>query len=192
MMLGVVLYGPPASGKDTIASALSLLDNGYISFRRLKSGPGRTVGYRMVKQSQVDELRARGEIVWENSRYGALYVVDLPSLRESLSDHIPVVHLGQAKAVDAVVSAVEGSLWTVVSLWAPREVACERIIGRGTGDTGERLDAWDATEPLPGADLFIDTSKVDPGEAAMQIHQRVQDRRHASGRPSDRPSQPPR
>jgi hypothetical protein len=44
----------------------------------------------------------RGDIVWENERYGAVYLVDRPSLLAYLASHVPVLHLGQADAVDAV------------------------------------------------------------------------------------------
>lgn len=185
MMRGVVLYGPPASGKDTVTSALSLVDSSYRIFRRLKVGPGRTVGYRMSQESIVDELRIRGGVVWENRRYDSLYVVDLPALHACLNDHVPVVHLGQAEAVEAVVQAVEGASWVVVSLWCPRDVAYERIVARGTDDTDARLNAWDATTPLRQPHLEIDTSKTRPSEAASKIHQRVNALRHATGRPND-------
>jgi hypothetical protein len=56
----------------------------------------------MTAVSAVDELRMRGDIVWENERYGAVYLVDRPSLLAYLASHLPVLHLGQADAVDAV------------------------------------------------------------------------------------------
>jgi guanylate kinase len=56
-----------------------------------------------------------------------------------------------------------------VSLTCPRDVAAARIAERATGDTAERLAAYDGTPALPGATLTIDTSAIPSGEAARQI-----------------------
>ena len=90
-MHGIILYGPPAAGKDTITRALGKLDKRYVLFPRLKAGAGKTAGYRLTTESTVDILRAKNEIVWENRRYGAIYVVDQPSLLQQLADHVPVL-----------------------------------------------------------------------------------------------------
>lgn len=170
-MRGVILYGPPASGKDTVTHALENLDPRYRLYRRLKVGEGRTDGYRMSTQAEVDELRRRGEIVWENRRYGSLYVVDRPALLANLATHYPVVHLGQVEAVRAVATAtVSDAAWCIVSLWCPREIAAKRLRGRGSPDVAERLAAWDQTQPLDGADLTINTAVDTPEQAATQVH----------------------
>ncbi|MEU9509155.1 hypothetical protein AB0D32_23075 [Micromonospora sp. NPDC048170] len=104
--------------------------------------------------------------MWENQRYGSVYVVDAHGLHRQLHDGIPVVHLGQAEAVEAVRNAFPHVQWTVVALTCPRDVAQRRIAQRRTGDTVERLRAWDETEPLALADLTIDTSKVSADMAA--------------------------
>ncbi|MGK5554002.1 hypothetical protein ACSNOI_20525 [Actinomadura kijaniata] len=44
MRSGIVLYGPPASGKDTITAASSALDDRYVYFHKLKVGAGRSAG----------------------------------------------------------------------------------------------------------------------------------------------------
>jgi len=75
-MRGVILYGPPASGKDTITRALYELDKCYVLFPRLKQGTAKTVGYRMVTAEQLDDLRERGELIWENARYRSVYGID--------------------------------------------------------------------------------------------------------------------
>jgi len=36
---GVLLYGPPAAGKDTVSAALIAVDARYVLFERLKVGP---------------------------------------------------------------------------------------------------------------------------------------------------------
>lgn len=172
-MPAVVLYGPPASGKDTVTNALTALDANYRLYRRLKVGAGRTAGYRMTTPSHIEALRSAGAVVWETRRYGALYIVDRPSLAEMLTVCIPVVHLGQVEAVKAVLGALSAR-WVTVWLWCPRDVAAERIAARGTGDVMARLRAWDETEPLPRADIFVNTAEVSPAYVARAIHSRVQ------------------
>ncbi|MEV6704315.1 kinase [Micromonospora wenchangensis] len=169
-MRGVILYGPPAAGKDTVTAALHALDTRYSLFQRLKAGPGRTTGYRMTSEATLDELGRNGDVVWENGRYGARYVVDRPSLIEGLSAGMPVVHLGQRPAVDAVRAAVPDARWCVVYLWCPRDVAVQRIVARRTGDTEARIRAWDDTEPLAESDLTLNTAEVPPQLAAELIH----------------------
>jgi guanylate kinase len=135
-MPAVILYGPPAAGKDTVTKALTRLDESYRLYQLLKVGAGRTAGYRMSTLSHVDALRSAGSVVWEIRRYDALYVVDRPSLTEILEVCIPVVHLGQAGAVKAVTAAMPPATQCVtVWLWCPRAVALGRITERGTGDT---------------------------------------------------------
>jgi guanylate kinase len=177
----IVLYGPPAAGKDTVTKALTSLDLSYRHYQCIKIGAGRTAGYRMATLSHLDELRGSGAVVWETRRYGALYVVDRPSLAEMLNVSIPVLHSGQVEAVKAVTGAV-GAQWVTVWLWCPRDVAARRIAERGTGDTAARLRVWDATEPLPDADISVNTAEVTPADAATAIHGQVQSRSSERGR----------
>lgn len=51
-MPAVMLYGPPAAGKDTVTEALIRLDRSYRLYQRLKVGAGRTDGYRMTTLSR--------------------------------------------------------------------------------------------------------------------------------------------
>jgi guanylate kinase len=169
-MQGIILYGPPASGKDTVTAELRKLDSGYVLYRRLKAGPGRRTGYRMTTESEIDALRAAGEVIWENRRYGSTYVVDRPALIRQLAESVPVVHLGQEHAVPLITAATPTVRWLVVSLWCPRDDAERRIQARGTGDFQARLAAWDETKPLARADLVIDTASVSASGAAAEIH----------------------
>ncbi|MFY1656989.1 kinase [Micromonospora sp. WMMD1274] len=168
-MRGVILYGPPAAGKDTITRALRDLDPACRLFQRLKAGPGRTAGYRMTTVEHIDQLRAAGDVVWENHRYGAVYVVDRPTLEADLIDHIPVLHLGQVDAVQAVRSSLPDVHWLTVYVHCARNIARNRITARATGDTAARLRAWDETAPLPDASLAIDTGTTSPADAARRI-----------------------
>lgn len=168
-MKGVILYGPPAAGKDTITCELLRANSALQAFERLKVGEGRTTGYRIATAQQIAKLRERGEIVWENRRYGAVYVVDRPSLTHSLASGIPIVHLGQVEAIDAVVRAAPCAKWLVVYLWCPRQAAESRLIGRGSVDLAARLQAWDETRKPTNADLTINTADLTPRQAAQLI-----------------------
>ena len=167
--IGVILYGPPAAGKDTITAALTHLDGRYSLFRRIKVGAGRVDGYRLTTAEEVKELREAGQVLWENSRYNALYVVDKPYLVASLLRGFPVVHVGQPEAVQAISSGVPDVAWLIVSVWCPRDVAASRIASRDTGDTAARLTAWDETPLLAAPNLSLDTSTTSAIEAAQAI-----------------------
>jgi guanylate kinase len=166
----LVLYGPPASGKSTVTAALENLNPKFRLFRRLKAGEGRRSEYRMITPKALARLRAGGEIIWENRRYSAVYATDRGHIAELLADGlIPVLHVGQAEAADAIAAAFPDARLTRVSLTAPRDVAVARLYERATGDVSERLAAYDATPPLPGADLIIDTSATSVAETARRV-----------------------
>ncbi|MEV6073415.1 kinase [Nocardia sp. NPDC052001] len=171
---GVLLYGGPAAGKDTVTSALEDSDPRFQLFRRLKAGSGRTAGYRMTTTDEVGQLRSANAVLWENERYSSLYVIDRPELDRLLAaNQIPVLHFGQEQAVESVRQAAPAVRWTVVELWCPRAVATARIEARETGDTAARLQAWNETGHLSHPDLFIDTSLVSAASAAERIRQKV-------------------
>ena len=110
VMDAVILYGPPAAGKDTVMKGLTSLDARYVLLQRLKVGPGRRDGYAMTTDAALDQLRDDGQVIWENRRYGSRHVVDLPRLRAELAaGHVPVLHLGQPEGVRAVANEVFGS-----------------------------------------------------------------------------------
>jgi guanylate kinase len=170
----VILYGPPASGKSTITKQLERIDDRYRLFQRLKAGTGRISEYRITTRDRIRDLSAAGEIVWANERYGSVYVIDRPHLRRMIeAGCIPILHVGQRDAVDSIVSAVPTVQVTTVSLTCPREIALQRIANRETGDTLDRVAAYDATEQFIDADLTIDTSVVGPVEAADLIIEKV-------------------
>ncbi|MEV7275095.1 guanylate kinase [Streptomyces bacillaris] len=171
---GVILYGPPASGKDTVTTALTELDSKYAQFARLKVGTGKSTGYRMGTAEQLRELEASGGIVYSNARYGNTYVIDAPGLDAAFAAGVPVVHLGQVDGIHALVDGYPAD-WSVVLLWCPREVTEQRSAGRGDSDTTARLAAWDATrkdlDTHPGTpwDLTVDTTEAAPLDAARLI-----------------------
>ncbi|SCD38271.1 guanylate kinase, partial [Streptomyces sp. di50b] len=182
---GVILYGPPASGKDTVTTALSELDSRYTQFERLKVGTGKSDGYRMGTAEQLRVLEAAGDVVYANTRYGNTYVIDAPGLSAAFAAGVPVVHLGQVDGIRALVDGYPAD-WSVVLLWCPRKATADRSVDRGDKDTAARLMAWDATredlDTHPGAawDLTVDTTKAAPQDAARLIDQLLAQRAGAA------------
>ncbi|MEU1710081.1 guanylate kinase [Streptomyces sp. NPDC005706] len=173
---GVILYGPPAAGKDTVTTALTELRPQCRQFARLKVGSGKSLGYRMGTAEQLRNLEAAGEVVYANSRYGNVYVIDAPGLDAAFMAGVPVVHLGQVDGIRALLDGYPAD-WAVVLLWCPREATAERSAGRGDSDTTARMAAWDATQEdldaHPGMvwDLTVDTTASSPEEVARLIDQ---------------------
>lgn len=177
---GIVLYGPPASGKDTITKALTALDPRYVQYERLKAGSGRTHSYRMTTRDEIDRLREHGDLIYENTRYGNLYAIDRPSIDALLGRGlIPIVHLGQLAGLRAL---SKRSQWLAVLLWCSRECSARRAEARGSTDLDARLRAWDETEAdLKDARpddfvLRIDTNQTSPLGAARAIAERLYSR----------------
>ncbi|MFE2838487.1 guanylate kinase [Streptomyces mirabilis] len=182
---GVILYGPPASGKDTVTHALAELNSRYRQFARLKVGSGKSTGYRMATVEKLQKLEAAGEIVYANSRYGNTYVIDRPGLDQAFAAQVPVVHLGQ---IDGIRTLVDGypANWTLVLLWCPQAVTAQRSDHRGDADTAARLAAWEATcndmEANPDVvwDLTVQTATTTPGESARLVDQLLAQRAGAA------------
>lgn len=174
--VGVVLYGPPAAGKDTVTHALADLSPAYQHYQRIKVGTGRRKGYRFVTATTLDQMRSEGQVIWENRAYGAVYAIDAPSITSALDSGVPIVHVGQQAAITALDRATPGAKWVAVDLWCPRETAAERLAGRGSTDIADRLAVWDSTPRLAEATIAIDTSATGPAEAAQVIHEAVRAR----------------
>jgi guanylate kinase len=174
MNRAVILYGAPATGKDTVTTALVQLDSRFQLFERMKAGPGRTTGYRMTTPDTLNSLCRAGEIVWLNERYNARYAIDRPGLQALIqAGKVPVVHAGQPEVIPAVTGSMSDVEWTVVELRCSRETAHARIVARDTGDTPARLAAWDSTPKLTSASAVIDTDLTTSSEAAQLIRSTV-------------------
>ncbi|WP_098892022.1 phosphotransferase-like protein [Streptomyces sp. or3] len=182
---GVILYGPPASGKDTVTVALTELNSRYAQFARLKVGTGKAAGYRMGTVEQLRKLEASGGVLYANTRYGNTYIIDAAGLNTAFAAGVPVVHLGQVDGIRALVDGHPAD-WSVVLLWCPRKVTEQRSAGRGDRDIAARLGAWDATredlDKHPGTtwDLTVDTTASTPQNAARLIDQLLAQRAGAA------------
>lgn len=175
---GIVLYGSPASGKDTVTRELERLDSRYVLFDKLKTGDGRTDGYRMTDAPTLGRMRSSGLIIHEVHRYDATYAVDSPRLDQLLEQRrIPVIHMGQVEGVRAITSH-EGR-WLAILLRCSREVAEERLKCRDESDVGRRLSVWDTVDDdlrRETASVFqatIRTDETSPGQVAMAIDRRI-------------------
>ncbi len=177
--VAVILYGPPASGKDTVTAALQQLDRRFEPLQKRKVGSGRTAGYQQTSQRHLDRLRARGQVIYENERYGNTYVVDRPSLDAIMHrGRIPVVHMGQVEGVRTLITHTSLS-WLPVLLWCPRATATQRLRARDNRDLTARLEVWNETVAdvqRHGEGLFamgIRTDEVTPDTVAWRIRARL-------------------
>lgn len=166
-MKPVILYGPPAVGKDTITAALTELDPAYRLFPLLKVGTGKTAGYRMTSPERLSALT----LVTSWGRYSNTYAIDADGLSVALRAHCPVLHLGTPERVRKVLDHDQAVRWLVVELTYPRHVAKSRLTERNPADVLDRLRIFDQTPALPPAlpDLQLDTSQLSASESAGRI-----------------------
>lgn len=172
--IAVILYGPPAAGKDTITQALTRLDTRYVAYQRMKIGSGNAAGYRLASPAALTRLRASGDILYQNERYGNIYVVDRPHLTAMFdAGHTPILHLGQVAGIRAITAYP--ARWITVLLWCSRETTAQRARARGSTDIDARLNAWDETaedlKHTTESDFHarLDTGTMAPRQAAETV-----------------------
>lgn len=171
-MRPIVLYGPPAVGKDTVTSALSALDPAYRLFPLLKAGLGRTAGYRMIPLHELGGLISRGQLILRWTRYGNTYAIDRAALDTSLAAFTPILHFADPYHVTTLIEATDPTEWLVVGLTCPREIAADRLAKRNPADVDERLAVFDRVPPIGKlGTIELDTSTMPPQVAAELIDQ---------------------
>ncbi len=169
----VVLFGPPAAGKDTITARLQATDSRFRYFPKLKVGGGRGFGYRVTDERTAAVLRDAGQIVSEVERYGNRYLVDEPYLMRESRTGIPVIHTASSQEYLALLRHPKLDCRGVF-VWAGREVTAARLRARNSVDVIARLRVWDETivdvaRSGPAFDAEWDTGFVSPDDSARRI-----------------------
>lgn len=169
----LVLFGTPASGKDTISKELEILGT-YEMLRKAKFGSGRSVGYRMLGQEPDPR-----QVISSVSRYGNKYYVLESELQEVIErNRIPIV------CTTSVTEVTDVRVWAdkhgfnlvLVGLVTSFSTFKNRSNQRGDVDTQSRADSWllgyEAIRTIESQfDALFNTEKYIPRETANQINQ---------------------
>ncbi|MFG1975528.1 hypothetical protein ACGFJC_39880 [Nonomuraea fuscirosea] len=132
-MMGIVLYGPPTSGKSTITAALSRHDPRFTLVRKLKAGNRRGTEYDFVTVEDLTRLRTAGRLLLETRRYGNTYAIDRDQVTGLIAaGRVPIVHLGSTSDIPRL---TETAPWLTILLWIPRQVCKQRSRQRDDDDT---------------------------------------------------------
>lgn len=166
----LVLFGPPASGKDTITTELHRQHEAFVLYRPMRSGPSSDRYRLLVAEAEP----AAGDVLHTLDRYERRYLFDRPEVDRLLVDgYIPVLHIGQLAGVKRVHAAYPASC--LVQLVCRRQICEQRSRSRADIDLPARLTAWDETQadldahPGLAFTLTIDTETVTPDAAARRI-----------------------
>lgn len=181
-MTGLVLYGPPTAGKDTIGAALRRLDDRFRPVPKVKSGTGRSAGYRMVDAGVFENMRVSGRLAGVSERYGNRYGVDRHDVRQIVDAGChPVVHSGRLTDMERLVTELGGT-WLAVLLWCDRDTTTRRSLERGDTDSPARLAVWECTraellaDPCRSSrafDFAVRTDRTRVSSAARLIAERM-------------------
>jgi guanylate kinase len=175
MRAGVLLSGPPASGKDTVTVALERLDMAVKLFPRLKAGSGRMKGYRQVPLASLDEMDAAGLIAQRHERYHNHYAIDRPYLERMLvRGEKPIIHVGRLDNLRQLQDFRPDFL--SVLFWVSEDIMVDRLRHRADRNISERVVAWreerDDLVQLSEPEIFdiaIDTGVVEIVDTARLI-----------------------
>jgi hypothetical protein len=174
---GVVLAGPPASGRRTAVFALTSLRRSYAHYPALTTAHQDLVDAVHTTRQQMDDLRSWAQLFAGSTRDGIGWAYDrarLTRLREQ--GRVPVACVDDVDVLRAFER--EADDWLVVLLWCPREEA-ERRIARA-GDV-RRIPAstwlrrWDRSTKQLFRDpqrfaLTIRTDRMDAVQVAQIVH----------------------
>jgi guanylate kinase len=122
---GILIAGPPASGKRTLTFALTSMRRSYAPFRALSAALHPTIAAERSTERHLDELKAWAQVFHEFTEDGMRYVFDHGRLNK-LREHgrIPVATVCDTAGMLAFER--EADDWLPILLWCPREVAEQR------------------------------------------------------------------
>ena len=176
---GILLAGPPASGKRTVAFALTSLRRSYARVPALTTATDPPVDAEPAARAHLDELRSWAQVLHEFTVDGSGYLYDRErpaGLREQ--GRLPVVCVEDADAPAAF--RRESAGWLPVLLWCPAPEARARA-GRGLRGPVDRgwTRRWErSSTALLGAathfTLTLRTDRLDAVDAARIIHAAAQ------------------
>lgn len=167
--LCVVITGPTASGKTTVANALVELFPGSAKFvtsttRAPREGEVDGVDYHFLTRDEFEKGIARGEFLEWEENYGNYYGGSRVVLEETLFRHPVVFAVVDVRGAVSYMEKVTGSL--ALAITVPTEQIRGRIEKRGKMDAAElerRMDAvrvelsacehFDAIIPNPDGEL---------------------------------------
>ena len=178
----VVLLGAPASGKNTIASALHGLSPAFRHFRKHRGGAAslKPEEYIDISGSDFDRMESAGAFLQSHSTYGRKYGVSQLELSSCWNEGgVPIVHAGRIEHVTPLVS-IEGLETVVCLLTCSRTETIGRLNQRHPADADEvaaRMKVYDYTSAeivkgfaaLDAVRIPIPTSCFSPVECATMI-----------------------
>ena len=179
----LLLSGTPASGKDTVTSALIGLNNRFIHFKKHRGSqePKEDNTYIHVDNKEFKSLIDQGAFIQHHGRYGRQYGVALSQLEGHWSaGQIPIVHVGKYENI-APFKDANIDVRSILLLVDKAETE-NRLKARHPGDEQEiqkRLAAYQeerdglAERICSGVklafDLILDNSGHNPKQVAHQI-----------------------
>jgi guanylate kinase len=172
--VGVILHGPPASGKSTVTRELISLKSGFRNFKTIKVTTDSSFGdYEFLTPIEFNRVENENRIVWQIHRYDAIYAIDRLRLADDLLCSVPIVQVGQAGAVGAVVKEFSDTTWVTVDLRCDRQSARARLVARNPREVELRISVWDKTPQLDNCTLVLDTVVLSPSDTAARIATQV-------------------
>lgn len=177
---GVVLAGPPASGKRTVTFALTSLRRSYASFPALTVAHRARVAAEQTTRRHLDELRAWAQLFHEFTSDGIRFAYErerLNNLREQ--GRIPIACVDDGDVLQAFER--EADDWLQILLWCPRDEAERRLARTWFAHEKQRtpdrssMRRWDRSEKKLLRDtrrftLSIRTDRLNAVQVAQIVH----------------------
>lgn len=169
----VLLYGPPAAGKLTVASRLAELYQLRVLDNHASIDPAlRLFSFGTPEFVELVE-QVRVALITAAAKAGLDVVTTLVYAHGEDDEHVE--RLAQA-------TESHGGVVHRVQLQAPREVLCDRLgqpsrIGTqkmtDTAQLGRFLTRYDTTTPMPGTVLRLDTTELEPDQVVSTVGEQL-------------------